>query len=104
MFTYLFILVKILYLVLNICIFVQPTKMEGHGEMGLIQENFDPSMMVRMRNDGYESRSGSDNVEGASGDDQDAGDDQRPKKKYHRHTPRQIQELEAYDFASLCSA
>ncbi|XP_062153562.1 homeobox-leucine zipper protein ANTHOCYANINLESS 2-like isoform X2 [Alnus glutinosa] len=70
--------------------------MEGHGEMGLIQENFDPSMMVRMRNDGYESRSGSDNVEGASGDDQDAGDDQRPKKKYHRHTPRQIQELEAF--------
>jgi homeobox-leucine zipper protein len=88
---------------------VQPSKMEGHGEMGLFQDNFDPSMVVRMRDDGYESRSGSDNVEGASGDDQDAGDDQRPKKKkYHRHTPQQIQELEAYDFASvythICSA
>ncbi|XP_059452016.1 homeobox-leucine zipper protein ANTHOCYANINLESS 2-like isoform X2 [Corylus avellana] len=71
--------------------------MEGHGEMGLFQENFDPSMIARMRDDGYESRSGSDNVEGASGDDQDAGDDQRPKKKkYHRHTPQQIQELEAF--------
>ncbi|KAE8022500.1 hypothetical protein FH972_008293 [Carpinus fangiana] len=71
--------------------------MEGHGEMGLFQDNFDPSMVVRMRDDGYESRSGSDNVEGASGDDQDAGDDQRQKKKkYHRHTPQQIQELEAF--------
>lgn len=92
----------LLFLFVNVGIFVQPTKMEGHDEMGLIRENFDPSMMVRMREDGYESRSGSDNVEGASGDDQDGGDDQRPKKKkYHRHTPQQIQELEAYDFASL---
>jgi hypothetical protein len=46
--------------------------MEGHAEMGLFQDNFDPSVVaMRMRDDGYESRSGSDNVEGASGDDQD---------------------------------
>lgn len=72
--------------------------MEGHGEMGLIGENFDSGLMGRMRDDEYESRSGSDNFDGASGDDQDAGDDQRQnkKKKYHRHTPNQIQELEAY--------
>lgn len=71
--------------------------MEGHVEMGLLGENFDPSLMGKIRDDGYESRSGSDNFEGVSGeDDQDAGDDtpQRPKK-YHRHTPHQIQELES---------
>ncbi|XP_027363224.1 homeobox-leucine zipper protein ANTHOCYANINLESS 2 isoform X3 [Abrus precatorius] len=72
-------------------------KMEGHGEMGLIGENFDTSLMGRMRDDEYESRSGSDNFEGVSGDDQDGGDDTpQRKKRYHRHTPHQIQELEAF--------
>ncbi|XP_022736692.1 homeobox-leucine zipper protein ANTHOCYANINLESS 2-like isoform X2 [Durio zibethinus] len=71
--------------------------MDGHGEMGLIGENFDPGLVGRMREDGYESRSGSGNFEGASGDDQDATDDGPPKKKkYHRHTPHQIQELESF--------
>ncbi|KAL4182418.1 hypothetical protein AMTRI_Chr11g93270 [Amborella trichopoda] len=45
--------------------------------------------------DGYESRSGSDNnMDAGSGDDQDADNPPR-KKRYHRHTPQQIQELEA---------
>ncbi|XP_022734775.1 homeobox-leucine zipper protein ANTHOCYANINLESS 2-like [Durio zibethinus] len=71
--------------------------MDGHGKMGLIGENFDPGLVVMMKEDGYESRSGSDNFEGASGDDQDAAADGPPKKKkYHRHTPRQIQELESF--------
>ncbi|KAK7270509.1 hypothetical protein RIF29_23707 [Crotalaria pallida] len=73
-------------------------RMEGHTDMGLIGENFDTGLMGRMRdNDEYESRSGSDNFDGASGDDQDAGDDQpKRKKRYHRHTPHQIQELESF--------
>ncbi|XVF09823.1 hypothetical protein REPUB_Repub07fG0129700 [Reevesia pubescens] len=71
--------------------------MDGHGEMGLIGENFDPGLLGRMKEDGCESKSGSDNFEGASGDDQDAAADGPPKKKkYHRHTPRQIQELESF--------
>lgn len=80
--------------------------MEGQGgEMALMGENYDPGMVGRLREDGYESRSGSDNVEG-SGDDQEAGNDQGPakKKKYHRHTPNQIQELEGYDSSFECSA
>lgn len=75
--------------------------MDGHSELGLIGENFDPGLVGRMKEDGYES--GSDNGEGASGDDQDsaaaAADGQpkkKKKKKYHRHTPFQIQELESY--------
>ncbi|KAE9618268.1 putative transcription factor & lipid binding HD-SAD family [Lupinus albus] len=59
--------------------------MEGHS--GLIG---------RMRDDDYESRSGSDNFDGVSGDDQDAGDDQPKRKRYHRHTPNQIQDLESF--------
>ncbi|GMN44643.1 hypothetical protein TIFTF001_013839 [Ficus carica] len=74
--------------------------MDSHGEMGMLGENFDLGMIGRIRDDGYESRSGSDNLEGASGDDQDAGDDQPPrKKKYHRHTPNQIQELEGLELS-----
>lgn len=41
----------------------------------------------------YGSRSGSDNMEGGSDDDQDPDHPPR-KKRYHRHTPRQIQEME----------
>ncbi|CAF2125861.1 unnamed protein product [Brassica napus] len=50
----------------------------------------------RSREEDHESRSGSDNVEGISGEDQDADDNKPPRKKrYHRHTPQQIQELES---------
>nr|KJB23909.1 hypothetical protein B456_004G120700 [Gossypium raimondii] len=71
--------------------------MDGHGEMGLIGENFDPGFVGRMKEDGYEIRSESDNFDVASGDDQDAAaDGPSKKKKYHRHTPRQIQELESF--------
>ncbi|WKA00671.1 hypothetical protein VitviT2T_019008 [Vitis vinifera] len=47
------------------------------------------------REDEHESRSGTNNMDGASGDDQDAINNPPRKKRYHRHTPRQIQELEA---------
>ncbi|KAF5205410.1 Homeobox-leucine zipper protein hdg1 [Thalictrum thalictroides] len=70
------------------------TNMEGQGEMGRIGENFDTALGVRTKEDEYESRSGSDNMDGASGDDQDAEKPPR-KKRYHRHTPQQIQELES---------
>ncbi|XP_071732658.1 homeobox-leucine zipper protein HDG1-like isoform X2 [Rutidosis leptorrhynchoides] len=74
--------------------------MEGLGEMGLIGENFEGNF-GRVKGDGSESRSGgSDNLEaGASGDEQDVpagpSSSSRRRQKYHRHTPYQIQELEA---------
>ena len=44
--------------------------------------------------DYYEIKSGVETMEAPSGDDQDPN--QRPKKKrYHRHTQHQIQEMEA---------
>ncbi|KAL3524247.1 hypothetical protein ACH5RR_017081 [Cinchona calisaya] len=72
-------------------------KMEGAGGMGMIGENFGHGAMERAKEEEYESRSGSDNIEGGSGDDQDNPRDKSSarRKKYHRHTPHQIQELEA---------
>ncbi|XP_052183077.1 homeobox-leucine zipper protein ANTHOCYANINLESS 2-like [Diospyros lotus] len=71
---------------------------EGRNEM-VQPGGIDPSMMALViREDGQEIRPGSENGEGASGDNQDAtGTNQRRRiKKYQRHTPYQIQELEAY--------
>nr|GMC53740.1 Homeobox-leucine zipper protein ANTHOCYANINLESS 2 [Ipomoea batatas] len=79
------------------------TGMEGQGEVARVPDSYEAnnsninnSVGRRSREEEPESRSGSDNFEGASGDDQDAADDKPPRKKrYHRHTPQQIQELEA---------
>ncbi|WOL00101.1 homeobox-leucine zipper protein ROC5-like [Canna indica] len=48
----------------------------------------------RSKEDENDSRSGSDNLEGGSGDDLEQ-ENPRKKKRYHRHTPQQIQELES---------
>ncbi|KAG2717061.1 hypothetical protein I3843_03G156400 [Carya illinoinensis] len=71
--------------------------MEGHQLHHMLDmtQNTSESDIARIRDDDFDSatKSGSDNHEGASGDDQD----QRPKKKrYHRHTQHQIQEMEAF--------
>ncbi|KZV55179.1 hypothetical protein F511_12766 [Dorcoceras hygrometricum] len=51
--------------------------------------------MDLIRDDEYESKSGTEIMEAPSGDDQDPNP--RPKKKqYHRHTQLQIQEMEAF--------
>lgn len=64
----------------------------GSGSVG------DGDSLGRAREDENDSRSGSDNVDGASGDelDPDNSNPRKKKKRYHRHTPQQIQELEAY--------
>ncbi|URE02444.1 Homeobox-leucine zipper protein [Musa troglodytarum] len=48
----------------------------------------------RSKEDENGSKSGSDNLEGGSGEDLEQ-ENPRKKKRYHRHTPQQIQELEA---------
>ncbi|TXG47086.1 hypothetical protein EZV62_026380 [Acer yangbiense] len=49
----------------------------------------------KLRDDDYETKSGTETMEAPSSDDQYPN--QRPKKKcYHRHTQRQIQEMEAF--------
>ncbi|CAD6218458.1 unnamed protein product [Miscanthus lutarioriparius] len=83
------------------------TNMEGGqlgdlSRMGLIgsggsRSGGDGDSLGRAREDENDSRSGSDNVDGASGDelDPDNSNPRKKKKRYHRHTPQQIQELEA---------
>ncbi|KAE8703676.1 Homeobox-leucine zipper protein ANTHOCYANINLESS 2 [Hibiscus syriacus] len=74
----------------------QPNIDNNQGHETRLGENFEASIGRRSREEEHESRSGSDNMDGASGDDQEAAADKPPRKKrYHRHTPQQIQELEA---------
>ncbi|XP_020270114.1 LOW QUALITY PROTEIN: homeobox-leucine zipper protein ROC2 [Asparagus officinalis] len=84
----------------------QPNLLEGSQQLPLQHQHSNlldiaqitgESEMVRAarEQEDFESKSGSENIEGASGDDQDPN--QRPKKKrYHRHTQHQIQEMEAF--------
>lgn len=76
---------------------LQQTGMEGQSEVTRMAENYEGNNSVgrRSREEEPDSRSGSDNLEGASGDEQDATDKPPRKKRYHRHTPQQIQELES---------
>ncbi|XP_075502467.1 homeobox-leucine zipper protein HDG1-like isoform X3 [Primulina tabacum] len=69
-------------------------KRENTGEMGLMVKSFD-NFMGKTREDEFGSPA-SDNFESASVDDQETLENKSSKrKKYHRHTPFQIQELEA---------
>ncbi|KAG6434438.1 hypothetical protein SASPL_106073 [Salvia splendens] len=66
--------------------------------MGRMTEKYESSNVVggrRSRDEEHESRSGSDNMDAASGDDIEVSDRPPRKKRYHRHTPQQIQELES---------
>ncbi|XP_066343924.1 homeobox-leucine zipper protein ROC2-like [Miscanthus floridulus] len=62
----------------------------GHGGSGGGGRGSDPL------GDEFESKSGSENVDGVSVDDQDPNQRPSKKKRYHRHTQHQIQEMEAF--------
>ncbi|GAU29195.1 hypothetical protein TSUD_361850 [Trifolium subterraneum] len=71
------------------------TNIEGQEDVNRsMHENFEQNGLRRSREE-EQSRSGSDNLDGVSGDEQDADDKPPRKKRYHRHTPQQIQELES---------
>ncbi|XP_065007410.1 homeobox-leucine zipper protein ROC5 isoform X2 [Musa acuminata AAA Group] len=73
------------------------TNMEGQGDTAVAGKGGrgEPDSLRRSKEDENESRSGgSDNLEVISGDDFEQ-ENPRKKKRYHRHTPQQIQELEA---------
>lgn len=58
-------------------------------------------MLMRGKED-MESGSGSEQLEEKSGNELESSEQQPTKKKrYHRHTARQIQEMEAYAFFLL---
>ncbi|XP_073127663.1 homeobox-leucine zipper protein ANTHOCYANINLESS 2-like isoform X2 [Henckelia pumila] len=67
----------------------------GQGEVARMGETFEFGNVGgrKMRDEEHESRSGSDIIDGASGDELDAANKPLMKKRYHQHT-QQIQELE----------
>lgn len=73
----------------------QPNIFDSHHQLLDMAHKTPENELDLIRDDEYESKSGTDIMEAPSGDDQDPN--QRPKKKrYHRHTQHQIQEMESY--------
>ncbi|KAH7837307.1 hypothetical protein Vadar_012339 [Vaccinium darrowii] len=69
---------------------------DGHHLLDIVHKS-NASGMDLIRDEEFESKSGTDIMEAPSGDDQDPSNNQRSKKKrYHRHTQHQIQEMEAF--------
>ncbi|KAK0580758.1 hypothetical protein LWI29_005931 [Acer saccharum] len=60
-----------------------------------MSENLEGIVGRRSRDEEQESISESNNMDVGSSDDQDVANNPPRKKRYHRHTPQQIQELEA---------
>ncbi|KAG6419042.1 hypothetical protein SASPL_121251 [Salvia splendens] len=73
----------------------QPNMFDSHHHLLDMAHKTLENEMDLIGDDEYESKSGTDIMEAPSGDDQDPN--QRPKKKrYHRHTQHQIQEMESF--------
>ena len=92
-----FSLLRVEILLTSLWCFRQQTNMEGQGDTAVAGKGGrgEPDSLRRSKEDENESRSGgSDNLEVISGDDFEQ-ENPRKKKRYHRHTPQQIQELEA---------
>eukprot|EP00249_Psilotum_nudum_P005332 c18775_g1_i1 orf=569-2947(+) len=68
------------------------SRLEGQRDMITTEEN----NSTKPKDDEYESRSGSDNLDGGSGDEHDPDQPPPGKKRYHRHSAFQIQEMEAF--------
>ncbi|GAB2298839.1 Homeobox-leucine zipper protein MERISTEM L1 [Dionaea muscipula] len=79
----------------------QPNMFEAHHQLldmattgPKINESHDMGKM-RVEDEFESSRSATENLEGLSGDDQDPNHKSK-RKRYHRHTQHQIQEMEAF--------
>ncbi|KAI5656834.1 hypothetical protein M9H77_25627 [Catharanthus roseus] len=73
----------------------QPNMFDSHHHLLDMTHKTPENEMDLIRDDEFESKSGTDIMEAPSGDDQDPN--QRPKRKrYHRHTQHQIQEMESF--------
>ncbi|KAE8714913.1 Homeobox-leucine zipper protein PROTODERMAL FACTOR 2 [Hibiscus syriacus] len=72
-----------------------PNLFESSHMFDMTHKNSESELMGNIRDDDYEIISGTEAMDAPSGDDQDPN--QRPRKKrYHRHTQRQIEQMEAF--------
>ncbi|CAH9082336.1 unnamed protein product [Cuscuta europaea] len=78
----------------------QPNMYESHHHHHLLDmsshKNPENEFDDIIRDEEYESKSGTDIMEPPSGDDQDPNQRPNKKKRYHRHTQHQIQEMESF--------
>ncbi|XP_059661867.1 homeobox-leucine zipper protein PROTODERMAL FACTOR 2-like [Cornus florida] len=73
----------------------QPNMFDSHRHILDITHKTPENEIDMIRDDEFESKSVTDIMEAPSGDDQDPNH-QSKKKRYHRHTQHQIQEMEAF--------
>ncbi|KAL8268022.1 hypothetical protein R6Q59_001820 [Mikania micrantha] len=74
----------------------QPNMFESHHHFVDMSHKSPENDLDMLRDDDYESKSGTDIMEAPSGDDQDPNQRPNKKKRYHRHTQHQIQEMESF--------
>ncbi|XP_019170324.1 PREDICTED: homeobox-leucine zipper protein MERISTEM L1-like [Ipomoea nil] len=76
----------------------QPNMYESHHHLLDMSSHKNPENELDniIRDEEYESKSGTDIMEAPSGDDQDPNQRPNKKKRYHRHTQHQIQEMESF--------
>ncbi|XP_039020060.1 homeobox-leucine zipper protein MERISTEM L1-like [Hibiscus syriacus] len=72
-----------------------PNLFDSSHMFDMAHKTSESELMGNIRDDDYEIKSGTETMDSPSGDDQDPN--QRPKRKrYHRHTQHQIEQMEAF--------
>ncbi|XP_060188480.1 homeobox-leucine zipper protein MERISTEM L1-like [Lycium barbarum] len=74
----------------------QPNMFESHHHLLDMSPKSPEDELDLIRDDEFESKSMTDIMENPSGDDQDPNQRPNKKKRYHRHTQLQIQEMESF--------
>ncbi|XP_075093704.1 homeobox-leucine zipper protein HDG2-like isoform X1 [Nicotiana tabacum] len=72
-----------------------PLGQQSGNIMDMASNTSESELMPLLTEEEFDSKSGSDNQEGKSSDEQDANQSER-RKRYHRHTQHQIQEMENF--------
>lgn len=73
----------------------QPNMFESHHHLLDMSHKSPENELDFIRDDEFDTKSGTDIMENPSGDDQDPNQRPNKKKRYHRHTQIQIQEMES---------
>ncbi|XP_009597904.1 homeobox-leucine zipper protein MERISTEM L1-like [Nicotiana tomentosiformis] len=74
----------------------QPNMFESHHHLLDMSHKSPENELDIIRDDEFDTKSGTDIMENPSGDDQDPNQRPNKKKRYHRHTQLQIQEMESF--------
>ena len=73
----------------------QPNIFESHHLLDMVHKPPENELEMIRDMDEFESKLGTDMMEAPSGDDHEDPNEGPKKKRYHRHTQHQIQEMES---------